>query len=82
MVSCDLEGDVVFVGTTVVGVVDVLGAVVVVVVVVAVESVSRVARWGLAVVAKRPTRAADESPDPTRTPRETRLTRASWRSRR
>jgi hypothetical protein len=72
VVACDVEEDVDFVGVVVV-----VGAVVVVVVVVAVAPGSRVARWGLAVVAKRPTRAADESPDPTRTPRETRLTRAS-----
>jgi hypothetical protein len=49
--------------------------------VVVVGSTTWLTRVGLAVVAKRPTSAAEERPEPTRTPRETRRTRASRRSR-
>jgi hypothetical protein len=50
-------------------------------VVVVVGSTTRLTMSGLAVAAKRPTSAAEERPEPTRTPRESRRTRASRRSR-
>jgi hypothetical protein len=65
--------------------VDVVGAGVVVVevgdVVVVVGSTTWLTMLGLAFAANRPTSAAEERPEPTRTRRETRRTRASRRSR-
>jgi hypothetical protein len=78
VVPPEIEGTVVEGLVVVVGLVGVVGEGEVVVVV---GSTTWLTRLGLAVVANRPTSAAEERPEPTRTPREIRRTRASRRSR-